>query len=118
MDGAGKFLPLMMIVKRKVSSKESADQTDMRVLDNLTRDVLTAAKGWTMCKWRDTLTLPNNDNQMVTAEHKVKYLRHIESGHTVTSQHKAWNDTVRMCMWVDLILKPAKDNLGGRPFCG
>ena len=51
---------------------------------------------------------------MVTAEHKVKYLRHAESGHIVTSQHKAWNDTVRMCLWVDLILKPAKDNREGK----
>lgn len=113
-DGTGKFLPLMMIVKHSKDSKDSPDQTNMKIIDNLHRDLLTAEKGWVLKEWTAELTLPNKSKDMVTATHRVKYLEHSISGHIITSQHKAWNDTVRMCMWVDLVLLPAKEARGGK----
>ena len=35
-----------------------------------------------------------------------------ETGHIVTSQVKAWNDTTRMAMWFELIMQPIKEKLG------
>ena len=113
-DGLGEFLPLIMIVKCSKSSSERADQTSMRVLDNLQREVLTRQKGWDMHIWENELTLPDKKGQLITKTHRVKYLRHTESGHIVTSQHKAWNDTVRICMWIDLVLKPGQEARGGK----
>ena len=48
--------------------------------------------------------------------HKVRYLKHRDSGCIITSQYKAWNDTVRMAMYIDLILKPLADKQGGKFF--
>ena len=53
------------------------------------------------------------DSQQV---HKVRYLKHRESGCIITSQFKAWNDTVRMAMYIDLILKPLAEKQGGKFF--
>ena len=44
----------------------------------------------------------------VTAVHKCWYLRHYITHHIITSQFKAWNDSVRMVMWVELVMKPIK----------
>jgi hypothetical protein len=43
--------------------------------------------------------------------HKVRYLIHA-SGIIITSQSKAWNDTIRMAMLIDLILKPYSQRHG------
>lgn len=45
--------------------------------------------------------------------HKCKYLIHT-NGDVITSQVKAWNDTVRMAMMVDLVLKPGTEARGGK----
>lgn len=37
-------------------------------------------------------------------------------GTIITSQFKAWNDTVRMAMLIDLILKPEAQKRGGKLF--
>jgi hypothetical protein len=39
-----------------------------------------------------------------TADHKCWYLRHKTTHHIITSQYKAWNDTVRMMMWIELLI--------------
>ena len=39
-------------------------------------------------------------------KHSVKYLKHKTNGHIITSQFKAWNDTIRRMMWLDLVLGP------------
>ena len=41
----------------------------------------------------------------VPTKHRNYYLKHI-NGHVITSKYKAWNDTVRMMMWLELILGP------------
>ena len=48
----------------------------------------------------------------VSALHKIIYIIHTISGHVITSQVKAWNDTVRMIVWFEVIIKPLKDKLG------
>ena len=53
-----------------------------------------------------------NDKKNKTDIHKVNYLIHSVSGHVITSQVKAWNDTVRMCMWYELIMLPIRNRLG------
>ena len=34
------------------------------------------------------------------------------TGHVITSHCKAWNDTIRMIMWLETISKPLKIRLG------
>lgn len=48
--------------------------------------------------------------------HSVNYLIHTRTGNVITSQYKAWNDTVRMAMLIDLILKPESEKRGGKLF--
>ena len=36
--------------------------------------------------------------------HKVKYLKHKINEHIITSQYKAWNDTIRQMMWLELVM--------------
>jgi DDE superfamily endonuclease len=54
--------------------------------------------------WEKTLTING-----VTAHHKVRYLIHLETGHDITSQCKAWNDTVRMVLWFEIVMLPLKN---------
>lgn len=60
-----------------------------------------------MKTWVKELTIKNK-----TDVHKVNYLIHNVSGHVITSQVKAWNDTVRMCMWFEIIILPIRNKLG------
>lgn len=41
---------------------------------------------------------------------------HVSSvkGHVICSQHKAWNDTIRMAMYIEQIMKPLHDKNGGK----
>ena len=39
-------------------------------------------------------------------KHSVKYWKHKTNGHIITSQFKAWNDTIRQMMWLDLVMGP------------
>jgi DDE superfamily endonuclease len=57
--------------------------------------------GWSLEVWSRELTINN-----VTATYKVNYLIHGVTGHVITSQCKAWSDTVRVCLWFDIIIKP------------
>jgi hypothetical protein len=45
----------------------------------------------------------------VTAHHKVRYLIRLETGHVITSQCKAWNDTVRMALLFEIVMLPLKN---------
>ena len=45
-------------------------------------------------------------------DHKCWYMIHDETNHVITSQHKAWNDKVRMIMWLQLIMVPLRVRLG------
>jgi hypothetical protein len=67
--------------------------------------------GWTLGIWERELTIKHK-SKWITSVHKVHYIIHRETGIVMTSQVKAWNDTVRMCMWLDLVMKPIMDRDG------
>lgn len=48
----------------------------------------------------------------VTNIHACYYIIHKDTGHVITSQYKGWNDTVRMIMWLETVIKPMKERLG------
>ena len=48
----------------------------------------------------------------MTAQHKVIYMIHKESGHVITSLVKAWNCSVRMILWFEVVMHPLKEKLG------
>ena len=54
------------------------------------------------------ITTINNNTDV----HKIIYMIHKDTGHVITSQVKAWNDSVRMILWFKIIMKPIKDRLG------
>jgi len=112
-DGEGRQTPAFMIMKHTHSSEAKPDQTNHTVLDLMhRRPGYTRADGWQLKVWTAELELPiTKGGQPVKQTHKVKYLIN-DDGDVITSQHKAWNDTVRMCMWVDLILKPLQEQRG------
>jgi DDE superfamily endonuclease len=83
----------------------------MRVIKNLHNAVdagFTISENWKFGTWRRQLCMPNynNNKTMENNIHSVDYLINTVSGNVITSQCKAWNDTVRMAMYIDLILKP------------
>jgi len=92
----------------------------MTVIRNLfKRDGFTAKEGWELKTWEKELTLEKKVKKNMVEEtslHKVIYLKHNPTGTIITSQHKAWNDKVRMAMCIDLILKPEAIKRGGKIF--
>ena len=70
------------------------------------------AHGWQLKLWERELTLNNKKGEPYTALHKVWYIIQDETGHVITSQYKAWMDSVRMAMMIDLIwnIVCARDN--------
>jgi hypothetical protein len=104
-NGLGDFFPPMFIMKRSVSSENKPDQSTMKVIKNLYERKVKfgSANGWELLLWSKTMTIKG-----ITADHKCCYLRHKTNHHTITSQCKAWNETVRMMMWIELIINPVK----------
>ena len=101
-NGLGIFAPLMMIIKHSTSSEAKPDQTKMTVIRELhKKNGFTSADGWTLDVWSKELTVKG-----VTATHKIIYIKHSVTGHVITSQYKAWNDSIRMCMWFEKVIKP------------
>jgi len=81
------------------------------------KDGFTAADGWELKEWQRDLTIEKKVKNVLvpfTALHKVTYIIHRDTGTIITSQHKAWNDKVRMAMCIDLILKPEALKRGRR----
>jgi hypothetical protein len=128
----GNFLPLMFILKHSKSSATDPDQTKMLVIKHLFKKPgFTRADGWKLEYWSRTIRMPNKKTkQDEDIEHKVVYLIHESNvllalyyisnihniplglGHVITSQCKAWNDSIRMAMLIDLILKRRADSHG------
>ena len=107
-NAVGDFAPLMLILKHSVSSEKRSDQTRMRVIPELfTKDGFKAEDGWEKLVWEKTLTIKG-----VTDRHSCTYFRHTVTHHIITSQVKAWNDTTRMVMWFEVVMKPIKERLG------
>ena len=47
----------------------------------------------------------------MTADHSCYYIINKHTGAVITSQSKAWNDTVRMIMWLEIAVKQLKEKL-------
>ena len=114
-NASGEFAPLMLTVKHSASSELKPDQTGMLVIPNLHKKPgFREEDGWELRLWEKTLTING-----VTANHKVRYLIHFETGHVITSQCKAWNDTVRMVLWFEIVMLPLKISTSSREcYCG
>lgn len=110
-SGTGKFVPLLMIIKHSVSSADRPDQSDMRVITNLHKkdEGFGSSNGWDLILWTKTLCINN-----VTALHKCWYVINRNTGDVITSQYKAWNDTIRMIMWIEIIVVPLQVKLNGK----
>lgn len=107
-NAIGEFAPLMTIVKHSVSSEKRPDQTVMTVIKELFKKAgFTANDGWELKIWQKVLTV-NGSKDM----HKIIYIIHKETGHVITSQVKAWNDSFRMILWFEIIMHPIKIKLG------
>ena len=63
--------------------------------------------GWNVVLWTKELTIAG-----IQATHKCWYIIQPSTGHVITSQFKAWNDTVRMIMWLEIVVKPFIEKLG------
>lgn len=113
----GDLAPLLMI-KRSKGSDEKPDQTGMAVLDRLHGSRSFAfheEDDWKLGVWSCDLQKIENGERTSgqTVEHRVKFLYNERAGHAVTSQKKAWNDTVRMRMCVNLIVRGRADPRSG-----
>ena len=108
-SGTGKFVPLFIIIKHSVSSADRPDQSGMKVITSLHKkdDGFGTSNGWDLFLWRKELCISN-----VTALHSCYNIIHRHTGEVITSQYKAWNDTVRMIMWIETIVVPLKNKLG------
>jgi hypothetical protein len=130
----GKLGPCMMILKDS-SSMGVADQTSMTVLDKCLQHLGARGSEWESGVYSVTLTKPkcrkrkrndsdnneagnnvtprnNNvpssnysDDNEEKLDYKINYLRHKENGHIICSQSKAYNDSLRQCLFIDLILR-------------
>lgn len=104
----GDFAPLMVIIKHSVSSLVRPDQSGMRVIPNLfKRPEFGSGNGWELKLWIKTMQIADK-----MEDHKCWYMIHQHTNHVITSQHKAWNDQVRMIMWIELIIVPLKIERG------
>jgi hypothetical protein len=104
----GDFAPLMIIIKHSISSLTRPDQSGMRVIRDLyKKPEFGSANGWKLILWEKTLQIADK-----IEEHKCWYMIHDDTSHIITSQHKAWNDQVRMIMWLELIMVPIRVRLG------
>lgn len=106
--GKGEFVPLMIIIKHSVSSAERPDQSGMTVITSLHKknDGFGTSNGWDLVLWSKELCINN-----VTDTHKCYYIINKHTGAVITSQYKAWNDTVRMIMWIETIVVPLQNRL-------
>ena len=119
----GEPLPMFHIIKCSKNSKQDLVHTRTRVLDNQLAHLETAARSGETCArgWRKkeiTVTLPTilekgpdfgklDKDKGEPTDHTLPYLMH-DRGHVVTCQPKAWNDQIRMIMYIELVLKPAR----------
>ena len=107
---AGNMGPEFVIIK---CSSKSFDLTKTRVLTALhTLPGFTATDGWSLKVWVKTLSLKVKKVDK-DFEFKIPYLIHTDLS-IITIQHRAWMDTCRVCMWVELQLGPFYEKKRGR----
>ncbi len=85
--GDGNPLPMFCVIK---CGSASHDLSGTRVIQNLHREE--PFSGWHLGAWRKELTLEVSGK--TTTKTYVRPYIQSDRGHVVTTQHKAWNDTV------------------------
>lgn len=107
-SGSGAFVPLFIIIKHSVGSEERPDQSSMRVIQDLHKknEGFGSNHGWVLHLWEKELCIKS-----ITATHKCYYIINTNTGEVITSQFKAWNDSIRMIMWLELVVGPLKRRL-------
>lgn len=119
----GEMAPPMFIIKHTLSKNLDYKKDAHIVLDNIHKKIYTLEKGWSLLIWQKVnLKIPVKKDRDHPEGYKIapistcKYLIHDKEskdskGNTVaptftviTSQNKAYNDTVRQVMYNDLIL--------------
>ncbi len=99
---AGNMLPTFNIIKCTV---DRADLRATTVIQAFHKQAgYTAADGWTLNMWERELARKIKGVE-TTVRYFRPYLVHVD-GTVITTQHKAWMDSVGMCMWVDLVMGP------------
>ena len=108
-SGNGEFVPLFIIIKHSVSSEDRPDQSSMRVIQDLHKKNkgFVDSDGYKLIKWTKELRIKG-----VTDIHSCSYIINKDTGHVITSQYKAWNDTVRVVMWLETVVQPLKEKNG------
>ena len=100
---AGKMGAIFVIMK---CSSKAADLSKTRVLNDLHQlEGFRMSDGWEMRKWTKELEIKAKGNEMVRRTFTCPYLIDAQLN-VVTIQHKAWMDTARVCMWIDVQLGP------------
>ena len=101
-NAAGVMMPAFGIGK---CGTNVADMSRTRVLHNLQKNY-EFFKGWQLKWWERTLSLRGKKkDEFVEKKYTRPYLI-SPSGAVVTIQHKAWMDTVGLCMFMDLVAGP------------
>lgn len=108
-SGSGDFVPLFIIIKHSIGSEARPDQTGMRVISDMHKknDGFGEKHGWNLVLWQKELCFKS-----ITAMHKCYYIINRNTGEVITSQYKAWNDSIRMIMWLEIVVTPLKERLG------
>jgi hypothetical protein len=101
-DGLGNILPMFHIIKCTVHGADLRSSTVISALHK--KDGFRAVDGWTLKLWERELTLKVK-NVETTLRYYRPYIVHTD-GTVITTQHKAWMDSVGMCMWADLVIGP------------
>ena len=97
-----------MIIKHSADSKVRPDQSKMKVIkDMYKKSEFGERNGWHLHLWEKSIQIGDE-----MEDHKCWYMIHDQTNHVITSQLKAWNDQVRMIMWLELIMLPLKNRLG------
>ena len=112
----GKILPGFFIIKN--SSKNVGDLSRTTVIKELHSVAgFRERDGWEYGIFEDTLPLGVEDKAAqlrADITFKVPYIRHKETLTVITTQKKAWIDSVRMIMWLELQLVPYVEKSGKR----
>jgi hypothetical protein len=107
-DGEGVMQPPLNIIKCTVHSVDLRSSTVISTLHK--KEGFRQADGWTLKTWDRELVLKVKGEDK-TLHYYRPYIVHTD-GTVITTQHKAWMDSVGMCMWADLVIGPAAKSSG------
>ncbi len=99
----GKMLPIFNIIKCTINRPDLSTSTVINKLHQ--QPGYTHTDGWTLGVWSRVLVLKAKGGAETEKTYVRPYILHAD-GTVITTQHKAWMDSVGMCMWVDLLIGP------------